>query len=362
MIGDKSLIQKTRLHETVISHFKTLVYQPIDELDTVFNQIALVYDLQLCYHLITHYQTMTDSNVAAYLKRWDPIVMNDWDPLSVWEDFYVWRANVCKELMAVANREVASPRISPSYHYLTLARVARKQGLYTVSLEYLKNDVFESNNWFERIVEASSNALAMNIGDSSVFDNLNKITNDVLSESQQSDISLVRGKIALRKGSIEEAVSYFGRAQQFNRKNLEVLECMASLLFKRWRETNEVDSAQRCLQYSIQQLALSSEIAKAMTRVLTIAYNYCDVIGVSIKNNFEYIPSFVWYSYLPVLFSKPKAAIFEIFHGVINVLIKKNVNAVFYPLMTLCQSLGYPSHSLYSKPTALLSGTITPSV
>lgn len=364
MIGDHSLIQRTRLYETVITHFRTLGYQPISEMDTVLSQIALVYDLQLCYHLITHYQSMTDSSVAGYLKRWDPSLMNDWDPLSVWEEFYVWRGNMCKELMKVANREVASPRLSPSYHYLTLARVARKQGLHTVSLEYLKNEVFESNNtnWFERVIESSSNALAMNIGDSSLFDNLNKITNDVLNESQRSDISLIRGKMALRRGSIEEAVAHFSRSQQLNKKNVEVLECMASLFFKRWRETNEIESAQHCLQYSIQQLALLSEAPKAMTRVLAITYECCDMIGMPIKNNFEYIPSFIWYSYLPVLFSKPKGAIFEIFHGVINVLIKKNVNAVFYPLMTLCQSLGYPCHSLYSKPTTLLSGTITPLV
>lgn len=73
----------------------------------------------------------------SILKQMMGYMMNAWDPLSMWEDILVWRANVIMEYLRKLPPDAPHCVFTPSLCYVMLARAARYQNLPEVAQEYL---------------------------------------------------------------------------------------------------------------------------------------------------------------------------------------------------------------------------------
>ena len=354
-IQDRSITHRSRLPELIINAYRAVVFQPISQYDGILHIAHQYANIQTSIQIVQALGNTSDARMNQLLKGFGECLMNDWDPLSLWDDILIWRHNFITDLLrAQPSRPLP---LTPHYPILALSRGARQQGLPLVAAEYLRllpTSGMNSYELFERWKEQALICLDLPASDRSVLAELENLRFDAMKESQRSYTQYLYGLYALKEKKNEEANGYLSKAVQLDTKNKKALESLSQLLYQQWKEVHTVASAQQCLNCFFQQLLQKSEAMKVMPRFLHVAQGSLDnqQLFDSISSNGARIPYLFWIPFLPFLFSQPAKALFVAFTPVITMLIKKMPQTVFYPLRTLCLSLGMEHPSIYATKSA----------
>ena len=105
-------------------------------------------------------------------------------------------------------------------------------------------------------------------------------------------------------------------------------------------------------------------MTKAMSRFVHIAFTLCEVpvIANAVSSVVLRIPLVVWFDFLSFLFSRPTETQFAMLFNVAKDLVAKYPQIAFFPLLTLCQTVGLKNDSAYANPTTLPSGAFTTTI
>ena len=372
LLQDRSARRRSRLGELLISAYRAVVCQPVRQYDGILHTAYQLSNIQTSAQLLQLLQASqgpVDARVAPLVKSFGECLMNENDPLALWNDIEVWRAHFSGELLRYAPQNQPLPLLSPSLPLLTIARAARQQGLPLVAAEYLRMlptslNAYES---FDRWKEQALITLELTPQNRGVLAEAEGLRVESMKEIQRSAVQHVYGLYALKEKKVEEAAGFFSKAVHLDGKNRKALESLSQLLYAQWKELRTPSSAQQCLNCLFQQFLLKVDAAKVMPRFLHVAVASLDnhQLAELIAANAARIPLLSWLPYLPFLFARPSKAVFTAFTPVITGLIKKMPQTVFFPLRVLCLSLGMPNASLYAShavvpPSTVLSHTPTP--
>lgn len=359
-ICKKQVVRRGQLSDIVMKNYCMQSYQPLNEQDTVLHQMHIAADLSvLSPHFISHYLSMSDLTLNVCLKGWKERTLNPWDDLSMWEDLCIWRAVVCREMTNACGKELNHVLLIPTFHYLELSKAARTLGLLDIAGDYIREGGQVRSMYIHSQIEQAHVLLCVEDVKPEVFSGVEELMTKISGEIPP----LLRTTSSLISEKKRKDYDAIHTLECIQKKTPEVLGRLLHLYYKQWKEKSELEDAQHCISLCI-QLCQQDVDYKAMAHFLCIAFRMVEnpQMHSFISSKAPQIPSSVWNSFLPCLFSRPQEIIFQMFHSVIDTLIKHDTEAVFYPLLTLCQSLGYASHSLYSQPTTLFNGTIGGSV
>ena len=354
---------RSRLGEVLQTNYRMLGYQPQAAHDALFHSFHQYYNLNLSQSLANQSSSMgVTEEMNSILKQMMGYMMNAWDPLSMWEDILVWRANVIMEYLRKLPPDAPHCVFTPSLCYVMLARAARYQNLPEVAQEYLNMTSGEASTlegldkWKERV----NILLDLNCCDASVFSELEHFQLDTLKEPQKSSIHFIKGLYYQKEHKPEEAIGYFNRAIQTDAKNSKAWEAWTSILYSSWCERRDYNEAQRCINCCVKYLALNVDTYKVMPKLLHVIFTCLEsqVPSSNLSAPLKLVPLFVWLPYLPFILSFPSESQLVVFQGVLRDLIQKYSQILFYPLHSLVLSLGMPNDNVYAKPTTLFSGTI----
>lgn len=366
-IREPSLVHQSRLRELILATYRTLPVQPINHYDIVLHAANQLNELTASAQFVQGRLSSKEADLSVVIKTFSDCLMNPWDPLSLWEDILIWRANLCTEVMKQGVREITSPSLTVTYPTLLIARGARLQGLPEVSLEYLLpilNDVSSSFGEFDKWKEQAQISLDLDQHDPSIFTELDKLKVESLKDVQKAACQYIRGLYALKEHQNEEAIAYFNKSVQTNPKYYKVWEAWSQIVFDQWQQKGDLKDAQQFLNCCFQLLAIKPDGTKVIPRFLLVLFATIDntPIATTTTNYIQRILPSVWLPFLPFLLSFPTEAQFAIFQPVFKLLVVKYPQVLFYPLNTLCINLGMPCDNLYAKPTGFYEGTIGSSV
>ena len=266
---------RSRLGEVLQTNYRMLGYQPQAAHDALFHSFHQYYNLNLSQSLANQSSSMgVTEEMNSILKQMMGYMMNAWDPLSMWEDILVWRANVIMEYLRKLPPDAPHCVFTPSLCYVMLARAARYQNLPEVAQEYLNMTSGEASTlegldkWKERV----NILLDLNCCDASVFSELEHFQLDTLKEPQKSSIHFIKGLYYQKEHKPEEAIGYFNRAIQTDAKNSKAWEAWTSILYSSWCERRDYNEAQRCINCCVKYLALNVDTYKVMPKLLHVIF------------------------------------------------------------------------------------------
>ena len=357
----------SNLNELLLLCYRKLPLQPINAYDTLLHYIHQASDINnSCLLLSCNPVHGVGDDANQYLKLLNSYLMNNWDPLSKSEDLLIWKYIVYSHFIHNIPSDKANYS-STQFYQLRLSRCARYLDLPEISVDYLTSITYEPTSiydfldrWRERVI------VAIELGcDTSIFNEIDRYQLDSLKDTQKATINYVKGLYYMKDPTkLDEAITCFNHAVT-DTKNIKAWDSWGKICYDRWKERGEVNDAKQCLHCCISQLRGNGEIFQVMARFFHIVFYSFDNTMITqfvtsiLQNSIKGINPSVWIPFLPFLFSRPTELQMVVFHSVITDLIRKYPFAVFYPLSTLCQSLGMPSTSVYAKPTTLFNGTIS---
>ena len=362
-IREPALAHQSRLRELILAAYRTLPVQPINHYDSILHLANQLNELAVSAQFVQWRLSSKETDISVVIKTFSDCLMNPWDPLSLWEDILIWRANLCTEVMKQGMREITSPSLTATYPTLLIARGARLQGLPEVALEYLIplfSDTSNTYGEFDKWKEQAQISLDMNQHDPIIFTELDKLKVESLKDVQKAACQYIRGLYAVKEHQYEEAAAYFNNSVQTNPKYYKVWEAWSNLVYNQWEQKGDLRDAQQFLNCCFQLLAIKPDGTKVIPRFLVVLFATLDntPIATTTTNYIQRILPSVWLPFLPFLLSFPTEAQFAIFQPVFKPLVLKYPQVMFYPLHTLCLNLGMPCNSLYAKPTGFYEGTI----
>ena len=355
--------RRSQLTDIILEAYRMLPYQPMNQYDSVFHMNCLQYDIHLSslFAQVTPAKGFTDE-LRLVLKNLSVNTMNSWDSLKMCEDVMIWRSNFISQFDRRIPPDMPHCAISLSSWILMLSRSARSQNLPEIAYQYMASippDMSNRYETFENWKEKVMISLDLNITDNQLFKEPEMIQTENLKDDNLGSFYHLKGLYFQKMGNMTEAMGCFTKAYS-TYKYVKVCESFSSILYQRWKERGEVNDASQCINFCIQQLCCNNEVSKAMLRLLHIILFSLDnqIIQSHAMNNLGKVPITSWIHYLPLLLSRPSEAQVSVFYSVIKGLVMEFPQLIFYPLYTLCQSLGMPSDNLYNRPTTLFSGTI----
>ena len=359
-IQNGSIKYRSHLSEILIKNYRALPYQPVLEYDHLLHLLYQNNDITFSTLLMScNPQKGFTNEVISILKPFNSYTMNNWDPLSMCEDILIWRSNLFSQFCQRVPADLPRSPISPHFYQIMLSRAARYLGLPEVAVEYLSSmpdstSVLESlDKWKEKVMVM----IDLGIHDPSVLTELDHYQLDSLTEGQKSTLFYTKGVYCSKEKRYDDAINFFMRAvkddNKSDSKNAKAWDGWGGLLYQRWKERGDINDAKQCLLCCCQQLISNNEMAKAMSRFVHIAFTLSDVATIvnRVATVVQRIPLMNWFNFLPFIFSRPTETQFAMMMGVVKELIAKYPQIAFYPLLTLCQSLGLKEESLYARQT-----------
>lgn len=344
------------LSDVLLPIYRKQNIQPIAGYDSILQYIHQANDLNVSRLLLACNTTRGLSEDANhYLKLLNSYMINPWDPLSIQEDLIIWKYNVyCHFLKRIPaeNRTFLSPQI----YQLRLSRSARLLGLPEVSVDYLTSMtpestlVFDTEKWRERVLVA----IELGCHDVSILNDIEHLQYESLKENQKTSIQYTKGCFYMKEATKQEdAIKCFNAALSVDAKNMQAIEKLGKIYYDRWKDHGDYNDACQCLKCCYNQIRATTDLFQVMVRFFHIVFYSLDNQNIvnyaaSLFQGANKLPNpSIWIPYLPFLFSRPSETQITIFNNVIIDLTRKYPFVVFYPLLTLCQSLGRVLSSLF---------------
>ena len=350
----------TILTDMVLRSYKVLPHQPVNQHDLLFHANCLQFDLGMTYHFVKQgpVKGFTD-NLRMPLKNLTINTLNPWDPLRMCEEVMNWRSSFITQFDQRIPPDMPHCPIPLSSWSLLLSRAARAQNLPEIAYQYIMSQPPDSSSRydsFETWAEKVWVSLDLNTLDGQIFKDPEVSQPENLKDSQLETLNYLKGLYFQKNRNISEAINCFNRAS----KGLKVWESFSSIFYQRWKEHGESNDANQCIKSCIHQLCQSSDVTKPMMRLLHIVLFSFEnqTISTSALNNLPQVPTLHWIHYLPVLLSRPTETQMYLFNHVLRSIILEFPQIIFYPLYTLCQSLGMPTDNPYYRPTTPLHGAV----
>ena len=353
--------------------------QPIVGYDSLLHLIHQMNDINNANMLLSYNASSgMQDDLTQILKPFNSFLMNPWDPLSQVEDILGWKSNVYSQFINKIPNEKNSLH-SPQIYNLYLSRCARVLGLPEVSVDYLQAINTESHSMYDTVEkwkERVKVAMELDYHNTSILNEIDRFPMESIKENQRLDIQFLKGMFYAKDPTKQdEAFNWFNQVIHSDKKYFKAFEQLGKISYSRWKERGDMSDAKHCITCCVNQLCGNVDHAPVMARLLHVIFYSLENQQLSqfILNNFQSnkIPNLpVWLGYLPFLLSRPNDTQIAVFHNIIIDLSRKFPCVVFYPLLTLCQSLEKTQASpatkqnslpvsAYAKPTTLFNGTIS---
>ena len=359
------------LREVILANYRTLPVQPSNQYDGVLHAANQYHEFAMSVRFMQIRIPGKENDLPNVIKMYTECMMNTWDPLSMWEDILLWRANLCLKMAEAGSNDMNSPYITPVYPIILISRAARQQNLPEIALEYLNSfptqkpggsqenlmpSSVSSICEFERWKERQHISLNCGIQDISAFAEL-KI--DQLNDSQKASCQYLRGLFAQKESRVDDAIAYFYNSIQSSRRYWRPWEALTQIFFSQWKRTNDVKYVQQILNCCFQLLLTRIDNIKIIPQLLQVLFAVSDnhQIVRDASNIFVHISPNIWLPFLPLLLSRPSRQQFAVLESIISVSARRYPQAVFFPLHVLCMNLGMPVHSHYNTSIGFFEGT-----
>ena len=358
--GGTNIRPPTILADMVLRSYKVLPHQPVNQHDLLFHANCLQFDLGMTYNFVkqTPAKGFTD-NLRITLKNLMINTLNPWDPLRMCEEVMNWRSSFITQFDQRIPPDMPHCPIPLSSWSLLLSRAARAQNLPEIAYQYIMSQPPDSStryDSFETWAEKVWVSLDLNTLDGQMFKEPEVSQLENLKDSQLETFNYLKGLYFQKNRNISEAINCFNRAS----KGIKVWESFSSIFYQRWKEHGESNDANQCIKSCIRQLCQSSDVTKPMMRLLHIVLFSFDnqTVSTSALSSLPQVPTLHWIHYLPVLLSRPTETQMYLFNHVLRSIILEFPQIIFYPLYTLCQSLGMPTDNPYYRPTTPFHGAV----
>ena len=359
------------LREVILSHYRTLPVQPSNQYDGVLHAANQFHEFNLSVRFMQTRIPGKENDLPNIIKMYTECTMNTWDPLSMWEDILLWRANLCRKMAEAGCNDMNSPYITPVYPIILITRAARQHNFPEIALGYLnsvpaQDPASSQGNFmpssvssiceFERWKERQHIALNCGTQDISAFAEL-KI--DQLNDSQKASCQYLRGLFAQKESRVDDAIAYFYNSIQSNRRYWRPWEALTQIFFSQWKRTNDVKYVQQFISCCFQLLLTHIDKIKIIPQLLQVLFAVAEnhQIVRDASNVFMRISPNIWLPFLPLLLSRPSRSQFAVLENIIAVSARRYPQAVFFPLHVLCMNLGMPFQSHYNTSIGFFEGT-----
>ena len=338
--------------------YRKQMIQPIVGYDSILQYIHQANDLNVSRLFLACNTTRgINDDAKHYLQLLNSYNVNSWDPLSIQEDLIIWKYYVyCYffNRIPAENRNILSPQV----YQLQLSRSARHLGLPEVSVDYLSlikpdsSHVLEIEKWKERVLVS----IELGCHDVSILNEIEQLQYESLKDNQKATIQYTKGCFYMKEASKQDdAIKCFNVALTSDARNMKTIEKLGKLYYDRWKDHGDINDACQCLKCCYNQIRATTDLYQVMVRFFHIIFYSLDNQHIvdcvaSLFQDVNKLPNAsVWIPYLPFLLSRPSKTQITIFNNVINNLTRRYPFVVFYPLLTLCQSLGILLLSLYNQ-------------